>query len=171
MENCETLKANPSNPYAYLLVRTDLESLGRGKGYAHSMHAGNHMTWQTVVKPLLANQKPDELVMAWHQSAEGFGTTAAIGTRDQVDINTLQAVVEAAKSLGHEAGIVEDPTYPYEVSTEIYHLLPESLHTAPADRIASGFRCYRREISCAWVFGEKEELKVLLSRFGLVPND
>ena len=38
---------------AYLLVRTDLPSLGRGKAYAHAMHAGNHLTHDLWVTPLL----------------------------------------------------------------------------------------------------------------------
>lgn len=160
-----------ANPYAYLMVRTDLPSLGRGKGYAHSMHAGNQMTWQLAVVPLLAGRKPAPLVTFWHDQGGGFGTTAAVGTRDQIDIGTLRAVTEAARKLGHSSGLVEDGTYPYEVDAETYPLISRDVHTRPADRISGGWRCYRREITTGWVFGEKDDLRVLLARFGLVPND
>jgi hypothetical protein len=57
------------------------------------------------------------------------------------------------------------------VDAEIYRLIDPARHSRPADRTAAGFRCYRREISCGWVFGDKEPLRILLARFGLVPND
>lgn len=160
-----------ANPYAYLMVRTDLPSLGRGKAYAHSMHAGNHMTWKLAVEPLEAARKPSPLVRFWHSQGGGFGTTAAVGTREQIDLSTLRAVTEAARKLGHDAGLVLDTSYPYEVNAEIYPLISKEVHTRAADRIVTGWRCYREEITTGWVFGEKEDLKVLLARFGLVPND
>jgi hypothetical protein len=163
--------ARQANPYAYLMVRTDLVSLGRGKAYAHSMHAGNLLTWKLAVEPLLAGGAPDPLVVQWHGQGGGFGTTAAIGTREQVDLRTLTAVVEAARALGHQAALVEDSEYPYDVDAEIYPLIAPATHSRPADRTSTGYRCYRREVSVGWVFGDKEPLRVLLARFGLVPND
>ena len=157
--------------YAYLLVRNDLPSLGRGKAYAHSMHAGNHMTWQLAVMPLMRNEPIRDDVTRWHDQGGGFGTTAAIGNRGQIDLATLEAVTEAARTLGHQAGIVVDTSYPYEVDVEIYGLLNQTIHTQPADRTADGYRCYRRETTAGWIFGEKKALGVLLKRFGLVPND
>lgn len=160
-----------SNPYAYLMARTDLPSLGRGKALAHAMHAGNQMTWQLAVETLAAGSAVPPMVAEWHAQGGGFGTTAAIGTRDQIDLATVTAVVEAAKVLGHSASLVVDKTYPFEVDREIYDLLDPSVFTRPAERTATGWRCYRREVSVGWVFGDKEALRVLLTRFGLVPND
>lgn len=164
-------KAAAGGLYAYLLVRTDLPSLGRGKGHAHSMHAGNHMTWRLAVEPLKRGEPIPDVVSTWHMQGGGFGTTIALGTRNQIDLATLTAVVEAARVLGHKADVIVDRTYPYEVDTEIFALIDPSLHTAPADRIATGYRCYRRETTTAWILGEKNALGLILSRFGLVPNE
>lgn len=166
--------AQPQSPvdlYGYLLVRTDLPSLGRGKGYAHSMHAGNHMTWKLAVEPFMRDEKPDEAVLDWHQQGGGFGTTAALGTRGQIDLATLEAVTQAARVLGHAADLVVDNTYPYEVDAEIYGLIAPGVHTRAADRTANGYRCYRRETTAGWIFGQKKPLGLILARFGLVPND
>ena len=35
-----------------------------------------------------------------------------------------------------------------------------------------GFKvCFREEVTTAYVFGDKDPLKILLGQFGLVPND
>jgi len=57
------------------------------------------------------------------------------------------------------------------VDAEIYALIDPSVHTRPADRTATGYRCYRREITTGWIFGQKRSLGLILSRFGLVPNE
>lgn len=162
---------NDEDLYAYVLVRTDLPSLGRGKGYAHSMHAGNQMTWMLAAEPASRGQKVDPRVVQWHDQGGGFGTTAAIGNRDQIDLATLRDVVSAAIKLGHHASLVEDKSYPYEVDPEIHALISKDVHTRPADRTANGWRCYRREITTGWIFGNKRDLAVILRRFGLVAND
>lgn len=161
----------PVDLYAYVMVRTDLPSLGRGKGYAHSMHAGNHMTWQLAVEPLMRGDAVNEAVVEWHRQGGGFGTTAALGTRGQIDLATLEAVTRGARVLGYGADVIVDESYPYEVDAEIYALIDPSVHTRPADRTATGYRCYRREITTGWVFGEKKPLALILSRFGLIPNE
>jgi len=159
------------NLYAYLLVRTDLPSLGRGKGYAHSMHAGNHMTWQLAVEPLMRGEKVPDAVASWHEQGGGFGTTAALGNGNQIDLVTLGSVVRGARTLGYMADTIVDDSYPYEVDAEIYGLIDPSIHTRPADRTSTGYRCYRRETTTGWIFGEKGDLSLILSRFGLVPNE
>lgn len=158
--------------YAYCLVRTDLPSLGRGKAIAHGMHAGNQLTWREVVMPMTRGEEPSEDIMAWHNSAGGFGSTIALGDRNQLDLKTVASVIEAAKKLGFVADVVVDPTYPYLVDKEIVPLMDGSVHTmAPVNGPPGQMVCFRREVTTAYVFGEKEPLKVLLRSFGLVPND
>lgn len=156
----------------YCLIRTDLPSLGAGKAIAHAMHAGNQLTWRTVVKPLQAKQEVDPDILAWHEMADGFGTAIALGDKNQMDIATVTSVVEAARELGFIADYVVDPTYPYLVDKEIYPLIDAAMHSIPAVPGPPGqMVCFRKETSCAYVFGDKNALKVLLARFGLYPND
>lgn len=158
--------------YAYCLVRTDLPSLGAGKAIAHAMHAGNQMTWREVVMPMSKGDEPNSDVMEWHRMAGGFGTTIALGDKNQLDWNTITSVVEAAKKLGFVADLVVDPTYPYLVDREIVQFMDQSVHTMPPVPGPGGTMvCFRKEVTTAYVFGDKAKLTVLLSRFGLYPND
>lgn len=157
--------------YLYCLVRTDLESLGVGKAVAHGVHVGNHMTWRHVVEPLQRNEMPRRDVMDWHAIGGGFGTAIALGKNAQIDLRTLKAVTEAATTLGHVADVIIDGTYPYQVPREIVPLIDPSVHTAPPAFNRDGAMCFRRETTMGYVFGDKNDLQVLLTRFGLMPND
>ena len=158
--------------YAYCLVRTDLPSLGAGKAIAHAMHAGNQMTWREVVAPMAKGEEPNADVMEWHRMAGGFGTTIALGDKNQLDFKTINAVVDAALTLGFVAGKVVDPTYPYLVDKEVVPFMDQSIHTMPPVSGPPGTMvCFRQEMTTAYVFGDKAELGILLGRFGLYPND
>jgi hypothetical protein len=159
--------------YAYCLARTDLPSLGKGKALAHAMHAGNHLTWTLAVEPAMSGERIPYDVLAWHRQGGGFGTTSAIGGDRELPLSVLEAVVKAAKDLGHEAGIVVDETYPYLVDDEIKNLLDRvpDLHTAEPVKVSGGWICCRRESTVGWILGDKSELSVLLRRFSLVAND
>jgi hypothetical protein len=160
--------------YAYCLVRTDLPSLGAGKAIAHGMHAGNQMTWLEVAVPLMKGEAPNEDVILWSNQAKGFGTTIALGDKNQLDLKTVQAVVDAAKKMGFVADVVVDTSYPYLVDKEIVPLMNPAVHSEGYPPIPGppGFMvCFRKEITTAYVFGDKAELEVLLRRFGLYPND
>lgn len=158
--------------YAYCLVRTDLPSLGAGKAIAHAMHAGNQLTWREVVQPLKEGKEVHPDVLAWHEMANGFGTTIALGDKNQLDLATVTAVICAATKIGAVADVVIDPTYPYLVDKEIVKLIDPSLHSLPPVNGPAGkMVCFRKEITTAYVFGEKKELTVLLRSFGLYPNE
>ena len=160
------------NLYAYLLVRTDMTSLGRGKAHAHSMHAGNQMTWREVVQPMMRGHVPAQDIIAWHEAANGFGTTAALGNGNEITLDRIKAVVDAAKAMGFVADLVIDPTYPFLVEDELVVLMDESKFTLPPVYGPKGFKvCFREEVTTAYVFGDKDPLKILLGQFGLVPND
>ena len=158
--------------YAYCLVRTDLPSLGAGKAIAHAMHAGNQMTWREVVMPMSKGEEPNADVMEWHRSAGGFGTTIALGDKNQLDFKTINAVIDAAEKLGFVAGKVVDPTYPYLVDKEVVPFMDIMNHTMPPVPGPNGTMvCFRKEMTTAYVFGDKAELGILLGQFGLYPND
>lgn len=156
----------------YCLVRTDLPSLGAGKAIAHGMHAGNQMTWLEVVEPLMNGKEPNADVVEWSKMARGFGTTIALGDKNQLDLRTVEAVIAAAKKMGFVADVVVDTSYPYLVDKEIVPLMNPEVHTLPPVPGPDGTMvCFRNEVTTAYVFGDKAELAVLLARFGLYPND
>lgn len=157
--------------YLYCLVRTDLESLGVGKAVAHGVHVGNHMTWHHVVAPLQRNDTPRRDVMDWHAIGGGFGTAIALGRNAQIDLRTLTAVTKTAATLGYVADLIVDDTYPYQVPREIVPLIDPSVHTAPPAYNRDGAMCFRRETTMGYIFGDKDDLHVILTRFGLMPND
>lgn len=153
----------------YILCLTkDMPSMGRGKTVAHGAHAANLFTWNTVVKPLLNGQKPDEDVMEWHQMANGFGTTVAL---DVGSLEDMIKVTNAVATFDHYAGIVVDPTYPYLVDREIVKLIDPKIHTLDPIPAGPNMVCFREAQTCAYAFGEKELLKPILSKFNLLPND
>lgn len=158
--------------YAYCLVRTDLPSLGAGKAIAHAMHAGNQMTFETMVVPLQKGKAVDPDILEWHGQAKGFGTTIALGKGNELPLETMQAVVDTVNKLGGKANVVVDPTYPYLVDRELFKLMDPAVHTMPAVPGPPGFMvCFREEITTAYVFGDKGMLKVVMGQFGLYPND
>jgi hypothetical protein len=158
-------------PRAYVLQRSDLSSLGRGKGIAQSMHAGNAMTWQLVVAPLMAGGTPDEDVMAWHREAQGFGTTIAVGNEGEVTDRVIASLLRVAHACGIRAGDVVDGTYPYRVDAEFVRLIDPATHTLPPQRTQDGFICFRREVTGLWLFGRRSELDVLIGRYALTADD
>lgn len=158
--------------YAYLLVRTDLPSLGAGKAYAHAMHAGNQMTWREVVERLQNKQKVPQEILDWHTQGSGFGTTIALGKDNELPLRVIQDVIGAAQNLGFVADEVVDPSYPYLVDYELSKLIDPKHNTLDPVPGPRGYMVhFRRETSCAYVFGEKSALKILLGQFGLAPND
>lgn len=157
--------------YAYLLLRTDMPSLGRGKGAAHAMHAGNHMTHELWVRPLLEGRVTDPRVETWHAQGGGFGTTITLGKTGQITLDVIDRVVSAANTLGLLAGAVRDTSYPYIVDDEILPLIRQDVHTRPPKRIRDGWLCCRDEITAAWLMGDKDDLGTLLARFDLASND
>ena len=157
-------------PRAYLLLRSDLPSMGVGKGRAQSMHAGNAMTWDLVVEPMMRGEDPDEDMMAWHREARGFGTAISLGGPGDVSARVITGVVQMAMDCGRRVGEIIDDTYPYVVDDEIMPLISPETHTAPPHRVKGGWLCCRRETTGAWLFGTKEELDPLLARFGLTPD-
>lgn len=159
------------NPFCYLLMRTDLPSLGRGKGLAHAHHAGSHLTWTLAVEPLLAGGTIPEAVEEWHRSGGGFGVCAAVGSPRQVPLSVLTAVVQAAKDLGHEAGLVIDTSYPMFVDDEIKGLLDYSIISPEARQVRGGWIVTRRETTGGWILGDKAALEVIMKRFDLVPDE
>lgn len=166
-----TAVERPDNLYAYLLLRTDMPSLGRGKGAAHAMHAGNDMTYRTMVRPLMAGQAVDPRVTAWHAQGATFGTTITLGSEGEITKDVLMRIVEAAEPLGFPAGLVCDTSYPFFMNAEDALVVDRALLTREPKRVKGGWLMCREEITAAWIMGDKDDLSILLARFDLAPND
>lgn len=134
--------------YLYALVRTDMDSLGRGKSIAQAMHAANAFTWDTIIAPAIQNGSMDATALEWCREANGFGTTIALngGT-----LKKIEEAITIAKALGFKARLVADPEYPL-LDGKTLHLLPDV-------------------VTCAYVFGDKAALEIVLRDFALMPND
>lgn len=153
----------------YILVRTDLESLGLGKACAQSSHASNKFTDDWIIAPLLEGAETAADAMAWRAQAGTFGTVL---TLDVPNLPVMTQVVDAANKLGFKAALVEDPTYPYLVPNEIVGRLNPAIHTAPPRPAGKAHTaCFTAEYATAYVFGSKAMLDVILARFGLLRND
>jgi hypothetical protein len=171
MSGGEEDAAQPDPLTCYLLVRTDMPSLGRGKALAHAHHAGSHLTWTLVAEPLLAGSMPPDDVLEWHRQGGGFGTCAAIGSEGELPLETIEAVRRAAEALGQRSGLVVDPSYPHLVDEETFGLLDQSRFTLPPRRTRTGWMTFRKEATAGWILCDKEALKILLRQFDLVPNE
>jgi hypothetical protein len=162
---------NVTDTICYLLVRTDLPSLGRGKAFAHSHHAGSHLTWTLIAEPLLEGKRPDDMVLEWHRQGGGFGTCAAVGSEGQLPLARIEAVLSAATAIGQKSGLVVDRTYPHLVDEEVFGLLDKTRFTEDPKRVRGGYVFFREEATAGWVLGDKATLEIVLKQFDLVPND
>ena len=146
----DVVSSNPviNDMYLYILVRTDMDSMGRGKGTAQACHAANQFIDEHLVIPLLNGGKPDQQVLWWRAQANGFGTTIALAVKDY---NEMQKYVQLAVLMGAKADLTVDPEYPL-VDGDAFHIIPNVPTTA-------------------YIFGDKNVLKPLLENLSLLPND
>lgn len=153
----------------YILMRQDLQSMGYGKGAAQASHASNAFTEFEVIRPLEGGYQVNPKVHQWRKETnQGFGTVLTVAVPD---LQTLEKLIPAAQDLGFAAREVVDDTYPYHIANEFVPLISPDVHTKPPQPVGNGQHvCFRSEITCGYVFGEKEDLALILSRFGLVPN-
>lgn len=147
----------PPEPYLYILMRSDLGSLNPGKMVAQGAHAANQFAFEMVrvrndINILKAEEAPldrDELrklalFNQWETSTpQGFGVTITLDVTGDI----LPLVVEAAQRMNLPAGVTHDPSYPLR-DGQVTHLLPLD--------------------TCGFVFGDKPDLRVLLSQFDLL---
>lgn len=134
--------------YLYILVRTDMASMGRGKGTAQAAHAANQFTDDFIVMPLINKDEPRTDVMDWRAEAGAFGTTITLAVPS---LRALRDAVKFSKMMGCPAAEVSDPEYPL-VDGNAFHSIPNVVTTA-------------------YVFANKDFIKPILGHFDLLPND
>jgi len=146
-------------PVLYILMRNDLPSMNAGKAMAQASHASNAMVHNSDCDAFRKSVKE------WQgQTAQGFGTVLVLAANKA---ETL-AVLDAARAMDSKFGNflsdkVIDPTYPYRVDGETAQLIPSDIwDTAPRPEITDPKATYtlcRAEMTCAYVFGYKEEIE------------
>lgn len=147
-------------PFLYILMRTDLESMNPGKAVAQGAHAANQFVhvvekMRNDIDGASIQGRPMDVFPEEYENIEmydywatrtgdGFGTTICL----DVDDNILHRVINAGESMGMIAGVTHDPSYPLR-DGNVTHFLPLD--------------------TCGFIFGDKDELKILLGQFNLMP--
>lgn len=130
-------------------MRNDLQSMGPGRACAQASHAANAFTHEW-------GQRSD--VKEWQrQTSQGFGTAIVLSLNKE-------KIKEVFKKLGTylTKNWVVDPDYVIVVSNEISHLIDGKTITGQWDNKDGTTRVHRKEKTCAYVFGDKEELAPFL---------
>ena len=145
----------------YILTRTDLPSMNPGKAAAQVGHACNAFVYENPPDMNLD-------VFEWqNQTEQGFGTTITLSV-------TFHQLLDIQRSLCSNARfeIVNDPTYPYIVNSEVVGLITPDIHrTEPIELESGDFLCTRHETTCAYYFGDAndEEFRKAISDLPLLP--
>lgn len=152
----------------YILMRTDIPSMNPGKAMAQASHASNAFVSKLNELRKLAkdnNDKrdyiPHQLEMeahGWETSTDqGFGTVLVLGC-ELDDIRKIAGSVQVEQPTDLLFGSVVDPTYPYIVNHEIKDLIWGDKHTNEPHELESGdFVCFRNEVTCAYLFADKND--------------
>jgi hypothetical protein len=183
--NLIMIKMNNEEQYVlYILMRTDLPSMNAGKAMAQASHASNAFTHKFanenvgVSAPKLFHAANDWM----KETKQGFGTVLVLGaTYDEIvkvrewDIgmsSTDPEHLKDEKPLWMFEEVV-DPTYPYIVNSEIAGLIDKNIHTgeSPIELESGDCLCLRNEVTCAYLFADKnnEQIKELLGELTLHP--
>lgn len=142
------------NYILYILMRNDLPSMNGGKAMAQASHASN---------AFVKKYGQSKAVKEWSlETAQGFGTVIVlIANKKQIDSAVHNSDV---------ADVVIDPTYPYIVNSEIADLIDKSNHSVePIVKSDGSVVLHRKEVTCAYVFGTKEQCKSVIGHLPLHP--
>ncbi len=150
----------------YILIRTDIDSMKSGRAAAQASHATS-----AFMKSFGPDGKcPRQEVKDWmKQSKQGFGTAIVLGvTEEQINDlfnKSLKRWVMKEK--------VYDPDYVIRVNLEIFGLLVQNYsnncdYKFVTDKSEDGsILVSRNEMTCAYIFGDKEDLVENLGKLPL----
>lgn len=157
-------------PVLHILMRNDLPSMNPGKMAAQASHASNAFSHYMRIERCDEDDaiECEDLYNIWaNQTPQGFGTVFV----RSVNKDQMRSAVQVSKAVGLYAGVVNDPTYPYRVDSEVAKLVDPSVHTLNPSNSGSVTTLFRSEDTCAWVFGMKGDtlLDAVVGRFPLYP--
>jgi hypothetical protein len=151
--------------YLYVAVNTDLESMNPGKAQAHSGHAASKFACEHFDDAAEGIQP-----FARYFDTRGFGTQINLKAKDSF-LKDTEGLIDDMYI--RYMGVVEDPTYPYVVSAEIFSLIPHSTHTSVPkyDSDRKVYFCTRKEVTAYYFFlpAEDETKDIIRKRFDLHP--
>lgn len=126
----------------YILVRTDMDSMRNcpGKGMAQASHATSKFHNAMDNPSGSASWSPE--YVEWRNQADSFGTCITLGVTE----SEMREVIKFAELNDVPCGIVNDPTYPLR-DGDVTHYIPLD--------------------TCAWVFGDKDELSYFVGHLEL----
>jgi peptidyl-tRNA hydrolase len=146
-----------SENYLYILMRTDLPSMGPGRAAAQASHASNAF-WHKYGKTKEAQ--------AWAASTkQGFGTAIVLGA-------TLEQIKErcgAALTNKFAMDTITDTDYAISFSAELLPYMRTQSELASgnatieqSEKDPNKYILHRQEVTCAYIFGDKEALQPIL---------
>jgi hypothetical protein len=150
----EEVNRPKTDPCLYVFVNTNLESMNAGKAMAQSSHCSNAFIWHAWIQATEVRRSP--LVRDWMRSTgQGFGTQSNLKADD------FMAVHDELKQYAKDHptviwGNCVDPTYPFEVSKEVYHLLRAEYKTDAVER-SDKYLCVRQETTAFYIFGDRND--------------
>ena len=149
-------KTTTEKPRLYILMRNDLPSMTTGRAMAQASHAANAFIGK------YGNRKD---VKAWQkETKQSFGTAIVLAA-------SLTDIKNALYNLSEPHDFVVDPEYGVKTNTEILDLIDRSkildeMTVFPGD---GSVVIFREAITCAYVFGTKENLGPILGHLKLHP--
>lgn len=146
-----------SNPILYIIARNDLDSLNPGKLAAQVAHAASAVA-EIIYNEVDKNSALSVLYKNWINSGGGFGTTIVLqGSKEELLEIGGRDVDPYAHILN---GDIVDPTYPFMVNKEYFDILNEYGLIVDYSKMGDNeYFATRKEHTCSWFFGEKEQLK------------
>ena len=140
------------NYILYIIVRTDLPSMNSGKAMAQASHASN-----SFIKKHGISKAAKEWAS---QTNQGFGTVIVLAANKKQLFDAINNY--------ENSDVVVDPTYPYIVNSEIAELIDPKLHTSdPIYKPDGTVVLHRKESTCGYVFGTKEQCKSVIGHLPL----
>jgi hypothetical protein len=148
-----------------VFVRTNFDSMNEGKGQAHSGHVANAFVYEQYInKSGQAYVGKGNDVEKWMMSTgQGFGTQNNKKAEKWEDLESLYSF---GIKFGYACNFVIDPSYPFEVSHEVFELL-DAQYKEGAIRRKDSVICHRPAVTGFYIFGKSTDtdLAEALSKF------
>lgn len=147
----------------YILMRNDLDSMSVGRAAAQASHASNAFIHKYGKRTDVQNWQK--------QTSQGFGTAIVLSAKlDQINDVLLNIKRGVLLTKQHPYDVVEDPDYGMKTTRELFNLLDTRKYTryVLSDTTSEPtVTFFRSEITCAYVFGTKQELSPILGHLNL----
>lgn len=151
-------KQIPEDYRLYILMRNDLDSMSVGRAAAQASHASNAFIHKY-------GKRSD--VKQWQkQTNQGFGTAIVLSA----NFDKISHVLSEINKETNPSDLVYDPDYGTTTTWELFNLLDKSLYTryfSSDTPTKSSVTFFRNEVTCAYVFGTKEQLAPILGSLPL----